>query len=108
MSFYRTTATMRTAFITDACSRQTWCSLTNPKEPPVNILDMFLTLHGAQEKTTLRSIRIAQGGEFVCSEDFRKIVSKHGFVVKQPAQTLPRRAVESNARFSHPVFGLTQ
>jgi hypothetical protein len=32
--------------ITDACSRYAWCFLTTSKEPPVNILDVFLTRHG--------------------------------------------------------------
>ena len=68
--------------ITDACSRYTWCFNTTSKEPPVNILDMFLTRHGLQDKNTPRSIRVYQGGEFARSEEFRKLVSKHGYVVE--------------------------
>jgi hypothetical protein len=50
---------------------------------------MFLTLHGIQDKTTPRSIRVDQGGEFARSEDFRKIVSKPGHVVEPTGSDTP-------------------
>jgi hypothetical protein len=50
--------------IIDACSRHVWYFLTTSKDPPVTILDMFLTRHGIQDTDTPRSIRVDQGGEF--------------------------------------------
>jgi hypothetical protein len=75
--------------ITDACSRYTWCFNTTSKEPPVNILNMFLTRHGLQDKNMPRSIRVDQGGEYARSEELCKIVSKHGYVVEPTGSDTP-------------------
>jgi hypothetical protein len=63
--------------------------LTTSKEPPVSILDLFLTRHGLQDKTTPRFIRVDQGDDFARSEDFRKVVAKHAYVVKPTGSDAP-------------------
>jgi hypothetical protein len=63
-----------------------------------NILDMFLTRHGIQDKTTPRSIRVDQGGELARSEDFRKFVSKHSYVVEPTGSDTPSQ----NGARGHP------
>jgi hypothetical protein len=63
--------------------------MSTSKEPPINILDMFLTRHGLQDKTTPCSVCVDQGGEFAHSEDFRKIVSKHGYVIEPTGSDTP-------------------
>lgn len=75
--------------ITDAFSRHTWCFPTTSKEPPISILDMFLTRHGLHDTDTPRSIRVDQGGEFARSNEFRKIAAKHGYVVEPTGSDTP-------------------
>jgi hypothetical protein len=76
--------------ITDACSRYTWCFLTTSKEPPVNILDMFLTRHGLQDKNTPRSIRPVPRSSARSSPN--TATSSNPL-----APTLPRRMAKLNA-----------
>jgi hypothetical protein len=52
-------------------------------------IPMFLTRHGLLDKTTPRSIRVDQGGEFAFSEDFHKVVAKHGYVVEPTGSDNP-------------------
>jgi hypothetical protein len=46
--------------IIDEASRYAWVFLTNTKEPPINIIDVFLTRFGHEHRG---SIRTDQGGE---------------------------------------------
>ena len=67
--------------ITDAHSRMLFTFPTLGKDPPIEIVDHFLTLHKQQEGP-YRAVQVDQGGELWKSLDFRSLVHQHSYIIE--------------------------
>ena len=65
--------------IIDKHSRRSWAFLRISKEPPTDIIGIFLTKYG---RSSGGSIRCDQGGELARSEAFRNICMSNGYLVE--------------------------
>ena len=67
--------------IVDAATRYTWCFLCTSKDPPIDILKLFLDKHGLKTGSH-RSLRVDQGGELARSSLFRAAASECGYIIE--------------------------
>ena len=67
--------------VTDAATRHAWIFLAKTKEPPLAILNAFLTQHGLK-KNQPKFVRTDQGGEPARSTAFRTPMARHNHTVE--------------------------
>ncbi len=70
--------------IIDRKTRYTWVFLTKSKKPPLETVDKFLSEHGHPTAHN-RTVRTDKGGELWGSQQFRKIINDHGFIMDRTA-----------------------
>jgi dUTP pyrophosphatase len=74
--------------ILDRKTRYIWVFLRKTKQPPLDIVGKFLKEHGHPNAHN-RTIRTDKGGELWGSQDFRKTISDHGFIMEPTAPEAP-------------------
>ena len=72
--------------IIDKHSRRSWVFLRISKEPPTDIIGIFLTKYG---RSSGGSIRCDQGGELARSEAFRSVCMSKGYLVEPTGADSP-------------------
>mmetsp|Transcript_10383 Transcript_10383/g.14952 ORF Transcript_10383/g.14952 Transcript_10383/m.14952 type:complete len:1434 (-) Transcript_10383:2326-6627(-) len=74
--------------IMDRKTRYLWIFLTKTKKPPLDILNKFLKEHGHPTAHN-RTIRSDKGGELWGSQEFRKTICDHGYILDPTAPGAP-------------------